>query len=78
MRAKLGYKVYGNPFRIGDPVQSYKAPVHSDKEFPRIVAVSSGFRKAFLQYVKSAHDDREHVLGLAFELKPKQIAFTEP
>ena len=77
MRAMLGYKVYGKPSRIGDPVQSYKTPVHSDKEFPRIVAVSSGFRKAFLQYVKSAHDDREHVLGLYFELKPKQIAFTE-
>lgn len=77
MRAELGYKVYGKPFRIGDPVKSYKTPVRSDKEFPRIVAVSSGFRKDFLQYLKSAHDDRKHVLALYFELKPKQIAFTE-
>lgn len=77
LRAELGYKVYGEPYSIGVPVKTYHTPVRPEKELPRVVAVSSGFRKALLRYVESTHDDRKHVLALYFQLKSNQIAFTE-
>ena len=69
---RLGYKVYNRPDRMGKPIKEIKTSVATDKE---LVFFGSDFTEYLLQYLKSVHDERKHVLWLKFSLRGGDVVY---